>query len=331
MKMSTKTQDDEFRAGLRILICMVKANAKRTDQDLEHLESAPFPEGTSCQSMLDEAPDLERQLALITSHEGHRQTFQAAFALAYADGNCSDGEQGILEEIQIRWAIPESYPVLLGRMLQEAKDTVLPSSVRNLWDEGRQAADARGAMLGSSLLCGVLGSLPAWEFSMASDLAMEAIQVRLVRDIGLRRRHEISQRAARALVRGMGLGSGIRMAANLCFKSAPAHRVAWCVSNAFASTWALCEVAARHVEAGAKYSSSDLAQNFHEACDRGWEAFRAHRAAAGLAGKRCQGTLVALGHELAYGRLSAEDYAGKIAALAEPLAATQAMAAGCPA
>ena len=88
--MTTKLNETELLASLRILSCVAKADGATSHEEMKSLESClegtPLPAGTTLQAILAETPDLEKQIALLATTECREQTYQAAFALCQVDG-----------------------------------------------------------------------------------------------------------------------------------------------------------------------------------------------------------------------------------------------------
>ncbi len=317
---TTPMNETELLASLRILSCVAKADGATSSDELKRLESclegAPLPTGITIPSILAETPDLEKQLALLTSPECREQTFQAAFAVAHVDGQCSTGEQKILDRMCANWNLPKEDPALLGRLVREVKDTVLPSNIQAVPDAGKRKAEIQSDTLKYSILSGVLGAFPVPGLSLATDMAVVGIQVKLVRDIGQRWGHTVDQKAANSILTGLGLGTGARIAVNTLLKFVPVAGVVWGASTSFASTWALGEVANQYFEAGAKTDISTYREAFRKASGEGQAAYKTHQAAVATANTQHAAALKALGEELKLGTLSPENYGKKVSELA---------------
>jgi len=326
--MTTQANETEVLASLRILSCVAKADGATRNEELKCLESclegAPLPAGFTLQGILAETSDLEKQLTLLTSTESREQAFQAAFAMAHTDGQCSIEEQKILDRMCANWNITKEQSTLLGRLIREVKDTVLPTNIQTVSDAGKRKSEIQGDTLKYSILSGVLGAFPVPGLSIATDLAVVAVQVKLVRDIGQRWGHTVDQQAATSILVGLGLGTGARIAVNTLFKFVPVAGVVWGASTSFASTWALGEIANQYFESGAKADISTYREAFRKAREEGQTAYKTHQAAVATANTQHAATLKALGEELKAGKLSPENYGKKVAELAARPPALQA-------
>lgn len=317
---ATKSNETELLASLRILKCMAGTDGATDKDEIKRLEAslewAPLPAGITLQSVLGETHDLVKQMALLTSPEGREQTFQAAFAMAHADGQCTVEEQKILDTMRVSWNIPEERLTLLDRLVHEVKDTVLPSNIQTVSDASKRKAEIQSDTLKYSVLSGVLGAFPFPVLSIATDLAVVGIQVKFVRDIGQRWGHTVDSKAAKSILLGLGLGTGARIAVNTLFKLVPLAGSVWGASTAFASTWALGKIANQYFESGAKSDISTYREAFGKAREEGQTAYKTNEAAVEAAGKQHAATLKTLGEELKAEKLTPENYEKKVAELA---------------
>lgn len=315
-------------AKLRILGCVVKADGTPNDLELLALqtcvEGIPFAPGTSVQLVLAETPDLDKQLGLVTSRECREQTFQAAFALAHSDGKCSTQQQNVLDRICEVWGISAEQPGILGRLMRGVKDTVLPSNINAVSDAAKRKSGIEGDTLKYAILSGVLGGFPVPGFSIATDVAVVGLQVKLVRDIGQRWGHKVDQKAANAILLGLGLGTGARIAVNTLFKFIPVAGVVWGSSTSFASTWALGEIADKYFESGAKSDIATFRDAFHKAMKEGQSAFKSHQTSVEATGHKFEAALKTMGEELRNDKLSPEEYVKKVAFMTTETPALQA-------
>jgi len=94
---------DESIAGLRLLVCMAKADGVLHDKERAILEATfedlELPEGIDLQWVLDEPIALATVLGQITTDEAKDASYAAVYALACTDGDCSAEERELLERI----------------------------------------------------------------------------------------------------------------------------------------------------------------------------------------------------------------------------------------
>ncbi len=121
-----------------------------------------------------------------------------------------------------------------------------------------------------------------------------------------------------AILGGLGLGTGMRIAVNTLFKFVPVAGSVWGASTSFASTWALGEIANQYFESGAKTDISTYREAFRKAREEGQAAYKTHRSAVETANTQHATTLKSLGEELKLGKISPENYGKKVAELVAP-------------
>ena len=97
------TTETEVLAGLRVLVCIAKADGVLHEEEEKALaaalEASPLPEGITLDGLLGEDTKLEDELAHIVREELRREVFQSAYSMAHADGDCSAEEQSLLDQI----------------------------------------------------------------------------------------------------------------------------------------------------------------------------------------------------------------------------------------
>jgi len=135
----------EAVAGFRVLVCMARADGTLHDEErlaLEAgLEGIPLPKGVTLQNLLDEDCVLDTQVSQIKSEEGRQQTYQAAYAMAYADGECTLDEQKMLDRLKAGLKVPDAKVTWIKRITREAKDTFLPSHIEPITDAEKRSKE----------------------------------------------------------------------------------------------------------------------------------------------------------------------------------------------
>jgi len=299
--------EKEALACLRILTCIAKANGKIEPDERAALESSvshlKLPSGTTMNKLLDETIDLDAQLRLITTPETREIVYQSAMGMAHLDRSVQPAVQKMLEHIRSTLHISDEKSKLTRRILDEAKDTVLISNIKSIDDPALRATEVKSDVVKYSVLAGVLGSFPIPGVAIATDLAVVALQVKMVRDIGQRWGHQFDKPAAVSMMGGLGLGTGARIAASNLAKFVPVWGSAVGATTSFASTWALGKVAEKYFESGLKSDAGTLKSEFQTAQSAGQEAYAGHKEQ--IETKRTQ-------HEAAFKTLNAELAAGKI-------------------
>lgn len=311
--------EKEAVASLRALVCMAKADGVLQDQELRALQGAlegvALPGGVTLGSLLAEAVDFDEQLASLTTPELKEQLFKSAYSMAHADGSCSPVEQALLDKMSASLSIPTEQRSLLARLFTETKRTVLPSSIEAVTDPEARAIEIHNDVVKYAILSGILGANPIPGLAIASDLAVVALQVKLVRDIGQYWGHTVDKKAALSLLGGVGIGTGARLAVSQLAKLVPGWGSAFGAATSFASTFALGRVADEFFSSSNAASMESLKDRFKEAEAEGKEVYRHSLAAISAKEMVSKPKLEALNEELKAGTITQDEYEERAASL----------------
>src|ERR1019366_2900342 len=208
--------DSEAVAGLRILVAIAQADGTIQDEEraalTAALEGITLPEKTTVDSLLAEKVNVEKEMAAVKAPQARVDIYESAYGMAYADGKCTKDEQKLLDQLKKGWEIPEKNAGFVARLFAETKDTVLPSNIQPITDAAKRSKEITEDVLKYSLLSAVLGAFPIPGVAIATDLAIVAVQVKMVRDIGQYHGHKVDRESAKSLLYGLGLGTGARIA-----------------------------------------------------------------------------------------------------------------------
>ncbi len=305
-------------AALRLIVAVAKADDELADQERAQLEAAlaalPLG-GLSVDQLLAEAVDIEAQFKLLDSDEAKENAWGAMYAMAWADGNCVPMEQVVLDRAQAVLGIADAKVNGLHRLYNEARDTVLPSSIEPIADPARRDREIREDTLKYSILSAILGAFPVPGLALLTDLAVVGVQVKLVRDIGQYWGHKVDQSAAKSLLYGLGLGTGARMAVNNLAKLVPGWGSAVGATTSFAATWALGKIANQYFANGGKDDPAVLLAAFKSAEKEGKAEFEAHKGEISAKQAMGQDRLRQLAEDAKAGRISQEEYQRKVSEL----------------
>ncbi|MCK6480585.1 MAG: TerB family tellurite resistance protein [Planctomycetaceae bacterium] len=310
----------EALAGLRILVCIAKADGKVTAEERDALRDAfaalTLPAGTTVDSLLAEKIDLDAQVKAIASPEARDAAYNGAYSMAWADGEASAEETALLERVRAGLGIPKERATLVGRVFSEAKDTVLPSNIKAIADPEKRAKEIREDVRKYSIFTAILGAFPIPGVAIATDLAVVGLQVKMVRDIGQYHGHKVDNRAAKSLLYGLGLGTGARIAVTNVAKLVPVFGSAFGAVASFASTWALGKVADQYFASGGKADMATLKDAFKKAEKEGKKEYDASKAAIEAKKKATAASIEALNADLKAGKISQAEYEKRVDALA---------------
>lgn len=308
--------ETEALASLRVLICIAKANGNIDPDERAALENVvsqlQIPAGSTVKSLLEEKVDLESQLRLFTSPESRDLLYQSALGFARLERHPQPEAQKILDRIRAGLQISEEKALLTRRIISEAKDTLLPSNIQPSNDPALRVGEVKSDIVKYSVLTGVLGSIPLPGVAIATDLAVVAVQVKLVRDIGQRWGHTIDKQAAVSLMAGLGLGTGARIAVSNLAKLVPVWGSVIGATASFASTWALGKVADTYFERGMLTEMPALKAEFQAAQAEGRQAYLAHKERIEAKHAKHEPTLTTLNAELRAGKINQKEYAERI-------------------
>lgn len=310
--------DVQAVACLRLLVAVAKADGEVAPAERQQLENAladlPLG-GISCDALLREDVNIDAQFRLLDSQEAKESAWQAMYAMAWADGECAPVEQVVLDYAQQTLGIPDESSSLVHRLYNEARDTVLPSAIHPIADPQHRAAEIKEDTLKYAILSAVLGAFPVPGLAILTDLAVVAVQVKLVRDIGQYWGHKVDQAAAKSLLLSLGLGTGARLAVNNLAKLVPGWGSAVGATTSFASTWALGKVADEYFKSGAKADPAELRSSFQSAQKEGKSEYEAHKGEIAVKSDLDSARLKQLAADTKSGRISQAEYQVKVTEL----------------
>lgn len=316
MAMSEK----EAMASFRLLVCVARADGKLSAEEREALESAlsviPLPKGTSLTQLLDEDSNLDALLAQIDSRESRELAYQSAFSIANVDGHCSPEEMKVLERIKASLSISEQEVSLTNRIFGEAKDTFLPSNVQAVTDPAKRAKEVNEDIMKYSILNAVLGAFPIPLIDIAVNLASIAVQLKMIRDIGLYHGHNITKETAKSLVVGVGASAGARIAVISLCKFVPGWGSVVGAAANFATTYALGRVADKWFAGGCKDDFSALKAAFKSAEKEGKQQYEANKDRIEAQKRENEAKLKEYAEQLKAGKITQAEYEKKVEALA---------------
>lgn len=308
----------EATACVRALVAIAKADGKITAEERETLMTAlsALPASSDLQPFLDATFDFDQVLSEVKTPQAREQLWQSAYSMIHAEGTASPEEERLVELMRTSFQIGDATVSTTRRLLDETKDTLLPSHIEAISDPARRQKEIDQDILKYSVLSAVLGVFPVPGIAIATDLAIVAIQVKLVRDIGQYWGHKVDKAAAKTLLGGLGLGTGARIAVSNLAKLVPVWGSAFGGTTAFATTWALGKIANRYFESGAKADLAQLRKEMKGMEKAGKEAYAEQKAAIEAKRKETSEKVAALNEQRKAGTISQPEYETQVAALA---------------
>lgn len=108
--------------------------------------------------------------------------------MAHADGACTPDEAVLLDKIAAWAGTPDEQRASLNRIfVGRASQTGAPMSlapISPIADPAQRSADVKKRALRYAVLTAALGAFPIPGLAIATDLAVIAVQLKMVRDIG---------------------------------------------------------------------------------------------------------------------------------------------------
>ena len=308
--------DREALAGLRLLVAVARADGVVRDEEKEAITAALEGRAESLDAILEGKFDLEEEIRAISSADARVEAYRSAYALANADGSCSTEEREILEKIRAGFNLDVKHASMMDRLFKETKETVLPSAIDKIDDPARRSKEIKQDTLKYSVLSGVLGAFPVPGLAIATDLAVIALQGKLVRDIGQYYGHKMDKQAATTLLAGLGVGTAARIAVTNLVKLVPVWGSAVGAASSFAATYALGKVIEKYFEGGAKGDIASLKAMFKSAEKEGKKEFEANKDAIAEKKEASKAALDALNKSLEKGEITQSEYEKRAAELA---------------
>lgn len=311
--------NQEALAGVKLLAAIAKADGTLAPEEravlVEALDAIPSTAGTAVDAIVDAPHDVDALIAQITTQDARDATFSSCFAMAYADRQYHPAEQAILEKLEKAWTVPPQKKGLLGRIYQEARDTVSLSAIQPIADPARRAAQIREDVLKYSVLSAVLGLNPIPIVSIATEVAVVSVQAKMFRDIGQYYGRETTKDMVKQVFGAVGVGTGGRIAVNSLVKAFPGLGSAFAATTNFASTWALGKVATQFWESGGKADMKMLQDLFKRSKAEGKKEYEAHKAEVEAKSKAEHTTLEHLAADYKAGKITQAEYEKSVAEL----------------
>lgn len=305
-------QVERALAGVRVLVCVARADGKLTDGERAALEGAlaGLPGVPALEELLGSYINLEEQLEALGDDEARAQVHDAAWVMAHADGEASASELAILERIK-----PFREESLVEQVIGETKDTFLPSNIDVVHDPEQRAVEIQEDTMKYAVLAAVLGAMPIPGVGIVTDLMVVGLQVKLVRDIGLYWGHKVDEKAARSMLASV-LGSvGVRVAINNVARFVPGWGSLMAAVTSFASTVAVGKMAAAYFESGGEMGAEALRATYEQGLKEGKKAYEENAARVAEAKATHADRVGTLNDELKLGRISREEFERQVAEL----------------
>lgn len=302
--------DRKSLASFRILVAVARADGKLEDHEVESLKGALGKNSDMLPALLEEDVTIEDELQMLSEAERSR-VYESAFALAYSDGAASVDEVNVLRRI-----VPnKGEEGILGQVFGEVSDTLMPNRIVAEADPAKRDMEITEDILKYSVLSAVAGAMPVPGVAIVADLAVIALQAKMVHDIGQYWGHAMDQKAISAFMGSVMGSAGMRIAVNNVARLIPGWGSAFGAATSFATTYALGRVAQRYFTEGREFDDTELKDLFSRAKDEGRSRFTSEEQRIARAREAHGERLAELNDALASGAMTRAEYDAAVAKL----------------
>lgn len=315
-------RENEALASLKILAAIARADGSVHNDERRSLAAAldnlELPAPVKIEELLaDTSIDVASELAKLESPEAREQIYRSAFFMAHADGTCTKEEQAILDLVATETQVTPAARQSLDRIFAPARTSLLPTKLSKVEDAGERTKKVQSQVMKYAIVSAVLGAFPVPGVAIATDLAVIALQLKMVRDIGKLWGHDVDRNAAKSMLYTMGLGTGARLAVNNLAKLLPGWGSAIGATTSFASTFALGRVIEKFFSADAKVDLASLKPDFDAAQKEGKAAYKEQKAEIAKQEIESKRTLDLLGEDVKKGLISQDELERRVAEMSE--------------
>ncbi len=315
MSSAASSEYQEVLAAVRIVLSVAKADGVISPEEERSLQDVLFalPEEArpSLDTLLGTEIDLDAELERLQSEGMRDRVYQVARLIAEADGQATEEELVILERIKPL----EGEDSLLGQVIGETQDTLLPSRIPAIHDPEQRAVEIQEDRMKFAVLAAALGANPLPAVSLITDIAVVGLQVKLVRDIGQYYGHRIDDQAARSLLASFVGSTVLRVALSNLAKFLPGWGSVAGAATSFAATWAIGKVAEAWFESNCTLDPDALRDTYQAAWKEGQRSYDVDQER--INEQKAQHEAILRRHEedLSAGRITEEDYHAQVAKL----------------
>lgn len=306
------TLDRKSLARLRLLVAVGRADGALEDAEITLIREAFDRHLDEVDAVLAEDIDVDAEVAALGHDIERKRVYEAAFAIAYADGRASGDEVTLLQRIYT----DRGEGSLIGQVFGETRDTLLPSSIMPVADPVDRQQEISEDILKYSMLAAVLGAMPLPGLAIINDVVVVGLQIKLVRDIGQYWGHKVDAQAARSLLGGAAGAAGMRIAVNNLMRLVPGWGSAFAAVTSFTTTYAAGRVADAYFSSGAKDFDPDAMKKiFEQAKKEGAAAFEERKSDVDALRETHGARIGALNDQLASGTITRAEYDAALAEL----------------
>ncbi|MBS2020588.1 MAG: TerB family tellurite resistance protein [Deltaproteobacteria bacterium] len=315
-------RENEAVASLKILAAIARADGSVHNDERRSLAAAldnlELTTPVKIEELLaDGSIDVQAELAKLESEEAREQIYRSAFFMAHADGTCTKEEQAILDLVARETQISDEARQSLSRIFTPPRTSLAPTKLTKVDDAEQRAQSVKSRITRYAVLTAVLGAFPIPGVAIVTDLAVVALQLKMVRDIGRLWGHDVDRNAAKSMLYTMGLGTGARLAVNNLAKLLPGWGSAIGATTSFASTFALGRVIEKFFAADAKVDLASLKPEFDAAHKEGKAAYKEQKEEIARQEIESKRTLDLLTEDVKKGIITQDELERRVAEMSE--------------
>lgn len=314
--------ESEAQAFLRILVAVARVDGTVHHDERKSLaaalESLELPGGIGIDALLAADVDLDEELGKLVTEEAREQVYRSAFFMAHADGQYDPKEAVLLAKIATSMNVSDDVKSALERLFPPEEEAPVSSfGAAPITDPAERDAAVQSRVFKCSVLAAGLGAFPIPGLAIATDLAVVALQLKMIRDVGAYYGHRVDRAAAKSLLLGVGLGTGARLAVANLAKLLPGWGSVVGATSSFVSTYALGKVMSSFFASGKQEAPApDALRARFVATEAEARKIYADQADVIIQSQRSnRSELEALAFQLRAGSLSQHDFDSKVAAL----------------
>ena len=305
----------EALAGIRLMICMAKADGVLRTEERYQLEDAlagvDLPDGLTIGTLLEEQNDPGKLATEITAAEARDSVYASVFAMAYADREMAPSEAKIISMLRKTWTIHQDEEKDLARALDAVHDATehLGASAQERLPEKEREPRFQRLLLRCSLLTGLTGAIPV---PLVPSLLIVPLQVKMVYDIARLHGQRADKHTVQLMFETLGVGAGCQLAILELARLIPGIGSVIGAAGSFASTYGLGKVADVYYKNDGKTPIEALKPLYLEERKKGKAEFEKHKEVLAEAHDHHEDEIRQLAFELQQGKISTKEYEEKM-------------------
>ena len=309
---------DEGLAGIRLLICMAKADGILKPDEKYALEDAlaglKLPEGLTVDKLLEESNDSAALAAAITSPEARDYTYASVYAVAYCDRDLDAAEEKILASLRQAWGISKDEEQGLQRALQPCKQADCPAGATPaaISDEEKRKAAFDKLLSRYCIVTALTGAIP---IPFVSDVLVVPMQLKMVYDVAALFGQKAERGTVQLMVESLLGGTFARVGISALCKLVPGWGSVVGATTSFATTFALGKVAFTYYAGEGRQSIESLKPLFRDEKELGKQEYKKQKAALDEAQRAHGDTFRQLAFDLQNKKITQAEYEQKMDAL----------------